>query len=405
MKEYMKGNTSKLIFIHFPGRFMKCLRAGMIDCFSDCLHITAVLTVLLLCLFLTVSATCEAAAEDGSLQETGEETLKDGQLSDDGTDMFFSDEEEIAYFQETAPDAEETDPGMEDENSQRRRDSSKTVDPDGLIIDPEGNASIDNIDFEVTDPWYEEELAREEADLVSYGRLYPPAPLLDGINAFRQGDLRWGLHSYGYANAAGTVEATISSSGCGLLSLVNAVYYMTGRFIDPAALADWSCANGYRMNGVGTVHAMYQAYAKAYGERLGFAYAGTASSLSQIRDFLQEGGAAIVSTDHHLMAVVDYEPEKGGYLLLDSAPSQWRGTWPTGYCYHSLQEFEENIPIYAIMLLKRTGKARTFPGKGIFAGIGGIPCAQPSPDEFFTYIRTCYLQEQITPIYLDSVMQ
>ena len=28
--------------------------------------------------------------------------------------------------------------------------------------------------------------------------------------------------------------------------------------------------------------------------------------------------------------IIDYEPEKGGYLLLDSAPSQWRGTWPTG---------------------------------------------------------------------------
>ena len=89
---------------------------------------------------------------------------------------------------------------------------------------------------------------------------------------FYQTDSRWGSHQYGYRDTAGTNPATISSGGCGLLSYVNAVYYLTGNFIDPIFLADWSVNNGHRENGVGTKHSLYPSFAKAYGSNYGFEY-------------------------------------------------------------------------------------------------------------------------------------
>ena len=214
--------------------------------------------------------------------------------------------------------------------------------------------------------------------------------------------MRWGTHSYGYANAAGTIPATISSSGCGLLSLVNAVYYMTGSFLDPGKLADWATAHGYRQNGVGTVHSLYQAYADAYGSTYGFAFAGNASSLSQIRSFLHNGGTAIISTDHHLMCVVDYDEAKGGYLLLDSAPSPYRGTYPVGYRYLSDQDFAQSIPVYAIMML------RAVPAKKKEMPVPAFPLNAPAQksgaEEMFNYIARCYREEYLIGLHLPVPM-
>ena len=284
----------------------------------------------------------------------------------------------------------------------RKKASKGTVfDADGLIEDPSGNKIDENLVFEITDEAVREEIAREEAEVLSgpvYGRLYPPAPLLDGINSFRQGDMRWGTHPYGYANAAATIPATISSSGCGLLSLVNAVYYMTGNFIEPVKLADWAWAHGFRMNGAGTVHSLYQAYAHAYGSAYGFRFAGTASSLISIRQFLAGNGTAIISTDHHLMCVADYDSRKNRYLLLDSAPSPFRGTYPTGYRYLSDADFAGSIPVYAILLLEAV------PGEGKELPLYAMkdPFEEERPDilsafadhpSLYSYITKCYLRE------------
>ncbi len=263
---------------------------------------------------------------------------------------------------EEAPDAGESSSQSSQKGKKPSGEDEESVfaDGDGLIEDPSGNKVDEKISFEITDSWYAEEIAKEEAEWEAahrgpvYGKLYPPAPLLEGINVFRQGDMRWGTHPYGYANGAGTIPATISSSGCGLLSLVNAVYYMTGNFIDPVPLSDWAVQNGFRLNGVGTVHAMYKAYADRFGKDLGFSFAGTAPSLSSIRSFLHNGGTAVISTSHHLMSIADYDADKGGFLLLDSAPSSWRGTYPTGYCYLTEAQIAEGIPIYGIFLFKPT---------------------------------------------------
>ena len=77
------------------------------------------------------------------------------------------------------------------------------------------------------------------------------------ITVYSQLDSRWSNHSYGYSDTSAQTPTTIGKGGCGILALVNAVYYMNSNFISPKTLADYSVKNGYRVNGVGTSHALY----------------------------------------------------------------------------------------------------------------------------------------------------
>ncbi len=156
---------------------------------------------------------------------------------------------------------------------------------------------------------------------------------------FYQTDSRWGSYQYGYSNTAGTTPATISSAGCGLLSYVNAVYYLNGSFIEPTFLADYSVNNGYRVNGVGTSHSLYKAFANSYGADYGFAYVGQYSSYSSLANQLQNGNVAIFTVPNHLMACVDYDSSTGKYLILDSYPSSNRGT-SSGYAWKTQSQME-----------------------------------------------------------------
>ena len=54
---------------------------------------------------------------------------------------------------------------------------------------------------------------------------------------YQQGDSRWGSVVYG--------NWTVAESGCGILSVVNAVNYLTGNFIHPTELAEWAYNNNY----------------------------------------------------------------------------------------------------------------------------------------------------------------
>ncbi len=170
------------------------------------------------------------------------------------------------------------------------------------------------------------------------------------ITVFSQTDSRWGNHQYGYRNTAGTNPATISSGGCGILALVNAVYYMNGNFIDPITLADWSVSNGYRVNGVGTSHGLYPAYSKAYGSTYGFSCnssTGT-NSWDTLVAHLQNGGTAIVPVttiatgSGHLLVIADYNASNSTYLVLDSYASYNRGT-SSGYAWMTKSQFQSKM--------------------------------------------------------------
>lgn len=174
-------------------------------------------------------------------------------------------------------------------------------------------------------------------DLSGAGYTTPSTPTV-----FSQTDSRWANVSYGYSNTAGTQRATLSSSGCGILSYVNAVYYLNGKFIDPATLASWSVNNGYRVNGVGTSGGLYRAFANTQGANYGFKYTTTSTSYSILRTRLQNGEVAIGGAPGHLMAIVNYNPSNGKFLILDSYKSSNRGTYSTGYTWKTESECRNN---------------------------------------------------------------
>ena len=155
------------------------------------------------------------------------------------------------------------------------------------------------------------------------------------ITVYSQTDSRWANHQYGYSNTAGTQKATISSGGCGILSYVNAVYYLNGKFIDPIYLADWSVNHGYRVNGVGTAYGLYKAFADSHVSTYGIEYVGSTSSYSTLANHLISGGVAIGSAPGHLMAIVDYDSSSGKFLILDSYKSSNRYTHQTGYTWQT----------------------------------------------------------------------
>ena len=125
------------------------------------------------------------------------------------------------------------------------------------------------------------------------------------VTVFSQKDKRWAGVSYG--KGPGGKKADLSSAGCGVLSYVNAVYYMTGNFIEPSKLAEWSVDNGYRINGSGTSSGLYKAFADECGEDYGFKYSGSRSSVRDARSHLQNGGTTVIHVPGHLMALAAYD--------------------------------------------------------------------------------------------------
>ena len=58
---------------------------------------------------------------------------------------------------------------------------------------------------------------------------------------FSQYDPKWGGNTY----CDGNPVRTISSSGCGVVSFVNAIYALNGEYIDPTVLARYSNSHGH----------------------------------------------------------------------------------------------------------------------------------------------------------------
>lgn len=105
------------------------------------------------------------------------------------------------------------------------------------------------------------------------------------IPLFIQWDKRWGNYAYGRSG-------TIGSSGCGPTSLAMVVVGLTGdTTVNPKVVADWSYANGHRVEGVGTAWSLFPAGATKWGincEEL-------LVSSSQISQKLREGKTIIAS--------------------------------------------------------------------------------------------------------------
>lgn len=107
------------------------------------------------------------------------------------------------------------------------------------------------------------------------------------IPLFLQTDTRWKNFPYGRSG-------TIGSSACGPTSLAMIVVGLTGdTSVNPKVIADWSFANGYRVEGVGSSWGLFPAAATHWGincEEL-------TVSATQISQRLREGKPVITSMD------------------------------------------------------------------------------------------------------------
>ena len=152
-------------------------------------------------------------------------------------------------------------------------------------------------------------------------------------------DGRWNKYPYPYKNN----DKTIGTSGCGLLALTNAIYYMNGNFINPKTLADFSLLKGYRAS-TGTSHGLYPAASKEYGEDYGFNCSSAAGNTSteKLAEHLASGGTVVASSttiktgNGHLMAIVDYNSSTNKFLILDSYVSSNR--FSSDYSWQTINE-------------------------------------------------------------------
>lgn len=134
---------------------------------------------------------------------------------------------------------------------------------------------------------------------------------------YLQVDSTWSLKVYGTGN--------LRDTGCGILSVVNAVYNLTGNFIEPTTLASWANKNGhYNKNGSeGSYATLFEAAAKKYGTTYGFKYVSGGSgeaSDTKLVNHIKGGGTAVVHVPGHFMAIVDYDESTKKFLVFDSAP-------------------------------------------------------------------------------------
>lgn len=168
----------------------------------------------------------------------------------------------------------------------------------------------------------------------------PQTPTKESSTVFSQYDPKWGGSTY----MNGPSRRTISTSGCGVMALTNAVYAMNGEFISPTKIAKFSVSRGHYFYNQGTADTLYKDFAKKYGATYHFKHKGKVYSLNSVRKHLQSGGTAIALVPGHYIAIVAYRPSDQSYLVLDSAvygkrPTTIEGDWVSastlrsGYMY------------------------------------------------------------------------
>ncbi len=141
-----------------------------------------------------------------------------------------------------------------------------------------------------------------------------------------QTDSQWKAYYYG--------GRTLSATGCGIFSLVNAVGYLTGKRMDVVSVASWAYSIGaYGASGTYRT-ALYPRVQAKYGGTYGFTvdcgsgntgYWSTAANAT-LKKHLANGGVAIGHVPGHFIALVGYDYSTNKFHVYDSAPSSARGT-------------------------------------------------------------------------------
>lgn len=107
--------------------------------------------------------------------------------------------------------------------------------------------------------------------------------LINGVPYFSQKDNRWAQKEYGQG------LSNIGAAGCGPTSMAMMVSGVTGKYVDPVEMANWSVSNGYRVPGNGTSWGFFDAAAKANG------FGAPQVSVDEGRNALMQGRPVVFS--------------------------------------------------------------------------------------------------------------
>lgn len=118
---------------------------------------------------------------------------------------------------------------------------------------------------------------------------------------------------------------SIADSACGIATVCNAVYYLTGHEMDLVSTAVW--ANEAGLFNTATVAGCYRSVfyhaGGEYGAELGFhatKYTSGNAYSEEIVEHLLAGGTVGVHVPGHYMALVDYDAASGKFLVIDPMP-------------------------------------------------------------------------------------
>lgn len=139
----------------------------------------------------------------------------------------------------------------------------------------------------------------------------------NSLRNYVQYDGEWADIYYGSGKRRRTETDNFCTAGCGVFAVVNAIYSTTGHFPSPYDLADYAVENYYRIEGSGTDSGFFEAAALGFGSKYGFTFKGTGESLDALKKRLAKGQTAIASVPGHYVTIVDYNPDKDRFLVLD----------------------------------------------------------------------------------------
>ncbi len=158
-------------------------------------------------------------------------------------------------------------------------------------------------------------------------------------------------------------DLTLAESACGIATLCNAVYYLTGVAPDMVEMAQWAHDGGlFNAPGVpGCYRSVFYHAGREHGSTYGFdatnvIYGSIRSE--EIKDCLLSGGTVALHVPGHFMAVVDYDPVSEKFLVIDPMPgdngrydTRRRGLTNTGGDWLTAEALSQgfiNVDCYAL---------------------------------------------------------
>ena len=105
----------------------------------------------------------------------------------------------------------------------------------------------------------------------------------DNLRVFAQYDAEWAGDYYGSGVNEDPSSNTFCTSACGIFAPMNAIYTLTGKYIDPHILADYAVDTDFRVEGNGTDSGFFTAAARKFGKTFGFRNDGESDSVNTLK--------------------------------------------------------------------------------------------------------------------------